>query len=386
MKIAIIIEQPVENGGGFQQSLNAALEAISDKSDDYIIFVKDEKSAEALRQKSLNCRTMIFSRFATLQLTLRRNIFLNTVLRRFKALNPFEKMMDENSVNLVYFVGPSTFALDCESINFIFTVWDLCHLDYPEFPEVRQFREIEKREFLYQNTLKKAVAVICDSETGKKNIQRIYNVNPDRVFVNYFQPSAFLITSKVKPEILSTQKIKPGYLFYPAQFWPHKNHVYILDALKLNKDTGGSPIKVVFSGSDKGNAGHLKNIIKDYGLSDDIYFVGFVPNEDLRTYYEFCKALVMPSYFGPTNIPPLESLTLNRPTLYSDMLVAELLIRTNHKELVHPLDLNSPESLLRALNNIDSDPVSETRVNELVEFKSPLAEILKKYRLLGRLF
>lgn len=386
MKIAIVIEQPVENGGGFQQSLNAALEAISDKNDDYIIFVKDENSANVLRQKSLNCRIMKFSRFETLQLTLRRNVFLNNVLRRFEKLNPFEKMLNENSVNLAYFVGPSTFALDCETINFIFTVWDLCHLDYPEFPEVRQFREIEKREFLYQNTLKKAVAVICDSETGKKNIQRIYNINPDRVFVNYFQPSAFLTSSSVKPEVLRSQKIEPGYLFYPAQFWPHKNHVYILDALKLNKDNNGKPIKVVFSGSDKGNAGHLKKIIKDYGISNDIYFVGFIPNEDLRTYYEFCKALVMPSYFGPTNIPPLESLTLNRPTLYSDMLVDELLIRTNHKELVHALDLNSPESLLKALRVIDTQPVAETRINQLIEYKSPLADILRRYRLLARLF
>lgn len=386
MKIAIIIEQPIENGGGFQQSLNAALEANADKNDEFIIFVKDEKGEQVLRQMSFNCKTIKFNRCDRLLLAARRNLFINTILSKFKLLNPFEKLMDDSSIDLVYFVGPSTYALDCENINFIFTVWDLCHLDYPEFPEVRHKREIEKREFLYQNTLRKAVAVICDSETGKKKIERIYNINPDRVFVNYFQPSVFLTTSESNKDFLKPFNIEPGYLFYPAQFWPHKNHVFILDALKLNKMNSGSPIKVVFAGTDKGNTKHLKSMIKQYDLVDDIYFVGFVPNEHLKTYYEFCKAVVMPTYFGPTNIPPLEAIVLNRPIIYSDMLVDELLKRTHNKELVYGIDLIRPETMLTALSAIDTKTPLEVKTNTLIESESPLLKILNNYKIMRRLF
>lgn len=386
MKIAIIIEQPVENGGGFQQSLNAALEIQKESKNEFIVFVKDNKSAEVLRKMSIDCKILKFSRLQTFFLNLRRDIFLYTQLRKISFLNSFEKLLKEHSVDLVYFVGPSSYALDCENINFIFTIWDLCHLQFPEFPEVRNQREIEKREFLYQNAIKKAVAIICDSETGKKNLERIYNVSPERIFVNYFQPSAFITSVEVYPEIISSKNIEPGYLFYPAQFWPHKNHIYIIDALILNKKNKGQPIKVVFSGSDKGTANQLRKLIKDNNLIEDVHFVGFIPNEHLRTYYTYCKALIMPSYFGPTNIPPLEAIVLNRPVLYTDTLTNELLKRTKNIALVHPVDLNNPTTMLEALIKIDSNPPLEIKLNSLIEFPSPLSQILKKYEFMRRLF
>ena len=386
MKIAIIIEQPVDNGGGFQQSLNAALEARVDKNDEFVIFVKDENSERILRQMSFNCKTIKFNRVERLLLSARRNIFLNTLLKRFSTYNPFEKLLAESSIDLVYFVSPCTYALDCENINFIFTVWDLCHLDYPEFPEVRQNREIEKREYMYQNVLKKAVAVICDSDTGKKNIERIYKVNPERIYINYFQPSPFLANSKSDKAFLDSHKIEPGYLFYPAQFWGHKNHIYILDALKINKEKGNKPIKVVFAGTDKGNIGYIKSTIQKYGLMDDIYFVGFVPNEHLKTYYEYSRAVIMPSFFGPTNIPPLEAIYLNRPVLYSDFLVDELLKRTHNKELIYPIDLNNPESLLETLKKIEFVPTQTPKTNILIDFESPLSTILKRFQQINRCF
>ncbi len=386
MKIAIVIEQPVENGGGFQQSLNAALEARADKNDELVIFVKDDKSEQALQKMSFNCKTIKFNRLERLILSARRNIFFMNFLKRFFLMNPFEKLLAKNSIDLVYFVSPCTLALDCENINFIFTVWDLCHLDYPEFPEVRHSREIEKREYLYQNVLKKAVAVICDSEIGKKNIARIYNINPDRVYVNYFQPSAFLATSISDLTILESQHIDPDYLFYPAQFWAHKNHIFILEALKINKDKGGAPIKVVFAGTDKGNAHYIKSVIHQYELIEDIYFVGFVPNEHLKTYYEYSKAVVMPSYFGPTNIPPLEAIFLNRPIIYSDFLVKELFKRTHNQELIYSIDLNNPESLLEALKKINSTPKQVSKINHLINFDSPLSSIFKRYQQMSRRF
>ena len=47
------------------------------------------------------------------------------------------------------------------------------------------------------------------------------------------------------------------YLFYPAQFWPHKNHIYIVESLNLFNKKNSKKIKVVFTG---GNMGNLKVI------------------------------------------------------------------------------------------------------------------------------
>jgi glycosyltransferase involved in cell wall biosynthesis len=43
-----------------------------------------------------------------------------------------------------------------------------------------------------------------------------------------------------------------------------------------------------------------------------------VPNEEIPYLYKQSLALVMPTYFGPTNLPPLEAFSLDVPVLYSD--------------------------------------------------------------------
>ena len=66
-------------------------------------------------------------------------------------------------------------------MNYVFTVWDLCHRDHVEFPEVRQSFEFEARENLLKNALPKAVAVIAESPLGKKNIINRYGIDEKRV-------------------------------------------------------------------------------------------------------------------------------------------------------------------------------------------------------------
>ena len=54
-------------------------------------------------------------------------------------------------------------------------------------------------------------------------------------------------------------------------------------------------------------------------LENKVRFAGFVDDEELPFLYSQSIALVMPTYFGPTNIPPLEAFKINVPVLYSDL-------------------------------------------------------------------
>ena len=82
-----------------------------------------------------------------------------------------------------------------EKLNYITTVWDLCHRDSPEFPEVYANRIFEQREFIYKKTLIKAVAIIADSELGKSNIIRRYLVDVSRIYVLPFSPALSVVNS-----------------------------------------------------------------------------------------------------------------------------------------------------------------------------------------------
>ncbi|MGC8604172.1 MAG: glycosyltransferase family 4 protein [Desulfomonilaceae bacterium] len=320
MKVAAYFEHEITSGGGFQQGLNAALQMqrICEGLYDFAVYTPIKANLEILADLGLPgiyySRTIsdrVFSRIWFWSI-------FNLVQAR-KVMANFEKTLIRDGVDLVYFISPSNEALSLQSLNYIFTVWDLCHLDFPEFPEVSSFGEFEKRERTYLGTLAKAYCVIADSQESKKKIQSCYSVFPERILVIPFQPAPDCSrnpTENDDKQILRHYDLEPGYLFYPAQFWPHKGHIHLLEALAVFRDRNGHCPICVFSGSDTGNLEVVTNFVKEYRLDDLVKFLGFVPSDHIPALYRAAAALVMPTYFGPTNLPPLEALTLGVPVIY----------------------------------------------------------------------
>ena len=54
-----------------------------------------------------------------------------------------------------------------------------------------------------------------------------------------------------------------------------------------------------------------------------VKLLGFVPSEDMRGLYENAATIIMPTYFGPTNLPPLEAWSLGIPLIYSAHLTEQ---------------------------------------------------------------
>jgi len=247
--------------------------------------------------------------------------------------------LQQYNIDLIYFLSPSSLALDLVCHNYIFTVWDLCHRDFCEFPEVNFYREFENREMLYTKVLKKAIAVLTDSDLGRENAIRRYNLDENRVYVAHYLPSVNVKETDYI-DIRAKYNLNIPYIYYPAQFWAHKNHVYIIDGISILRKEGIN-IAAVFSGSDKGNLDYVLKYAEEKGASSLVKYIGFVPNEEIYHLYKQSLALVMPSYFGPTNIPPLEAFAIGTPVIYSDL--AGLRDQVGDAALL--CDLKEPESL-----------------------------------------
>ncbi|RYG31232.1 MAG: glycosyltransferase, partial [Burkholderiales bacterium] len=86
---------------------------------------------------------------------------------------------------------------------------------------------------------------------------------------------------------------------------------------------GGDEVHLVFAGGDKGGRAHVEKITLQLGLQGQVHFLGFVPVGHMSALYEACRAVVMPTYFGPTNLPPLEAWTHGKPLVYSRHLAAQ---------------------------------------------------------------
>jgi glycosyltransferase involved in cell wall biosynthesis len=140
-----------------------------------------------------------------------------------------------------------------------------------------------------------------------------------------------------------------SYFYYPAQFWAHKNHYNLLLAFKkLVSEFQGEKIKLVFSGSDRGNKPYVQSVIRQLQLNEHVIVLGFVSNEQVFTLYKHALALVMPTFLGPTNMPVLEAMHLGVPVICSDL--------TGHRETcgdgaiyVHPHDVDNWYRAMRSM-------------------------------------
>jgi glycosyltransferase involved in cell wall biosynthesis len=202
-------------------------------------------------------------------------------------------------------------------------LWDCAHIYYTEFPEVNSWGEYEKRERLLKKILPKSIAVLTDSDKLSEELNKNYCVDNKRLIAMPFLPPKF-INSEIDQDrnnnILEKMGIQKGFFLYPAMFWPHKNHIRIIHALiHLRKRWGDiDNIKVIFTGSNKGNLSYIKDEIKKNELQNNVIILNFVSQDLLNCLYLNSRALIMPTYFGQTNIPPLEAWIHGKPVIYSE--------------------------------------------------------------------
>ncbi|TBF29299.1 glycosyltransferase family 4 protein [Rhizobium ruizarguesonis] len=323
MKIGILLENPIQVGGGFNQAINAIvqLQRIIGKQHEVVAFTTIKANLQHLKRLGVPAEYLpAAGRLSRIALAVLRRLSRKEIGKAWMA-NKIENALLEAGMDLAYFVTHSSTPNYFRKLNYITTVLDLCHRDDLEFPEVSSDGKFEERERHFSTCLPRAVAVMVASHQLLKSIVVRYGIDEERMIAMPFEPSPFLgeAHSIDRTAVLGNYRLRDGYYFYPAQFWPHKNHIRILEAVSLlkQKTAVNSDIRVVFSGADRGNLARIKQQAQRLGVSDNVTFLGFVPVDHMRALYEGALAVVMSTYFGPTNLPPLEAWAVGRPLIYS---------------------------------------------------------------------
>jgi glycosyltransferase involved in cell wall biosynthesis len=360
MRIAVLFDQTIQLGGGFNQSLSIANLLRDNRSADYEFFfiTTDRVIYEEFKKCGIHLHYIRISIIDKFIAALINNNLIFSILKKFNlsSKHKFVTYLNKRRIDLVYFTFHSPLALNLKHHNYILTVFDLCHRDYLEFPEVRENNTFEKREIFYKKCAPKAIKILTDSEMGRQNLIRRYRLDDDRIVTFPFLPARSVIISdedyhKNYVDIKNKYNIPGDYIYYPAQFWPHKNHIYIIDGIKRLLDKYNVRLNAVFSGSDKGNLKYILKYAKRIGIEDQIFYTGFVPSQEIPYLYKQSTALVMPTYFGPTNIPPLEAFALGVPVLYSNLPG----LRDQVENAALLLDLSNPESMAKNLMKLNNN-------------------------------
>ena len=349
MRIGIFPVLSRSGGGHYQYSLTL-LQALSRssklKEDEFIIFADDIEQPDLLPSgKQWSIRpAKPFSLKRAAKGMLRRIVGeegLFGIWEKYRSqltvpdpdsITPKPRMRDWlTSLGIDLVLYPSANPLSFETaIPYVIAIHDLQHLLQPEFPENSQNDEVQWREYVFRNGVRYATFILADSDVGKEDILRFYGpygVTADRVKVLPFLPASYLPAKISEEEVNRVRKfysLPERYLFYPAQFWPHKNHARIYKALAFLKKEYRLIVPIVLCGSFAGQIRkqtyeELTRIAEDNGIVDQIQYFGYLPEADIGAFYAGAEALVMPTFHGPTNIPVLEAWAYGCPVITSNM-------------------------------------------------------------------
>ncbi len=217
-------------------------------------------------------------------------------------------------VDVVHFVTQDAFATDLPSI---YQPHDLLHVHLPHLltPRQREFRGAS-----YPLHCERAQFVVTMTTWGKNDLVRHFGLPPERIRVIPWAP---VLSAYERPhphelaETITKFDLPEDFLLYPAQTWPHKNHVRLLESLAILRDRHGLRIPLVCSGTQNDFFPHITRRVAELRLDDQVRFLGFVTTKEIQCLYSEAKALIFPSLFEGWGMPICEAFASDLPVASS---------------------------------------------------------------------
>jgi glycosyltransferase involved in cell wall biosynthesis len=320
-KIGLFLTARPLQGGSFQYNLSMldAVPALRNKRFEVIVGYAHNLWLEKILDKGL--RPLKISLGLLGRLGAGKLISGMLPIKMWRTFTPFFHPVVKTIVNQKcdLWVFPTqdtwTYLIPVPAIG---TIYDLMHRYQKQFPEVSDHGQFQRREKHYMNICKWSAGILVDSQVGKQHVVESYQTNPNKIHVLPFVAPKYIQNDDRNSKTVNRYNLPEKYFFYPAQFWEHKNHKSLLKAMAdLKKEV--KDLNFVFVGSPYNGYESTIALSKELNLMNNIKILGYVPDHDMPALYRRSRALIMPTFFGPTNIPPLEAMTLDCPVAISDI-------------------------------------------------------------------
>lgn len=242
-------------------------------------------------------------------------ISLNFYKTPFCSLN---YRLKKDNINAVFFLTP--YLHEHIEVPYFAAIRDVAHRILPHFPEFSSNSVFERMDKKLNLFLTGATRILTCNQVVKNDIIALYDVIDENIeVINLPYPKWIEKVGNDETVLKWNDLSKNNYIFYPAQFWSHKNHIRLILAAQIMKEQNIN-LKVVFSGLDRGNKKYLLEQVRELDLEQDVIFLDYVNQKQLAMLYKNAYALVYPCLAGPDSISALEALYFNCPVLISNHL------------------------------------------------------------------
>jgi glycosyltransferase involved in cell wall biosynthesis len=229
-----------------------------------------------------------------------------------------------------------------------------------------------KRSMHFQLTrrvLRNAARIFAVSSFTKNEIHKLFDIEPRRIEVIYNAIDARFLTghaSDADRQMLAERyQIAYPFILYAGRISPHKNLVRIIEAFatlkaELAKQDQFPDLKLIIIGDELSKHPDLRRTVIRAGMQNDVRFLGFVPIDVLRVFYDVAKVFVFPSLYEGFGLPPLEAMAHGTPVLTSNTSSIPEVVG-NAAVLVNPENLFE---MMRALQRVLCDQTLREKLRQ----------------------
>lgn len=193
---------------------------------------------------------------------------------------------------------------------------DFQHRYLPELfsPDERARRDAQMRALAEE-----APIVVVSSESAAQDFRAFFPEHASKAAVLTFATTPF------EPQASDVLNAPARFLLVCNQFWKHKNHLAVFEALRLLRERGIKPV-VLCTGQlddyrDRAFAETIRSALHDGELREQVQLLGFVRRAEQVALMRRAVAIIQPSLFEGWSTVVEDARALGRPSLLSDLAV-----------------------------------------------------------------
>ena len=304
-------------GLNYFKNLLFAINSIEEKELEVFVFVGkkiDIKTKRMFQEYATVIEDSIFDRKSI-------KWFLGKIEQKiFKTNILLENILKKHNIQILSHAA----VTKLKTIKTINWIPDFQHIHLPQmFSE----KEIQNRNNNFLKLIRDSDLIVLSSFDALKDMKKFAPNDEDKARVLQFvsQPNSryFELDEHDKSLLLQKYEIKDDFFYIPNQFWKHKNHMMIFEAInELKKD--GVEINIVCTGylgdyRNKTYIDDIRKVIKLNNLKDNIKLLGLVDYEDVFALIKFSKAVINPSLFEGWSSTVEECKSVGKNMILSDL-------------------------------------------------------------------
>src|ERR1022692_1180067 len=207
---------------------------------------------------------------------------------------------------------------------YVVTIHDMASLLFETGSGLR----MQTRRFLLRRGLLRAKGIMAVSEATRRDVHDALGIPADRIRVAYNAPNPDFFrpaeAGHARERILERYQIDYPFLLYAGNIRPQKNIPRLVEAFAVVREQlARHPVyrnlHLIIIGDEISRYPSVRRAVIQTRVEKAVRFLGFVPFEALRIFFESATLFIFPSLYEGFGLPPLEAMATGTPVVASNV-------------------------------------------------------------------